>query len=240
VNDDFLIRSGPEIPPRLEARIRERLAGLPASPGRGWRKSRGFREAREWLGMHRALALAIGLIVLAGCATGLVRIAGFVFEEGSEPPATPPAGAVPVPQRVVSRGEAMAALSFEVRLPTWAPEGYELTDQVMVTLPEDQASLTEAWQLWLHWENDAGQQVLLLAFPSEYYRGDALEFGPAAVEEIVLDGTPAAAVRGNWGVGRWEERLGGNVLWVRGDTAYWLQAAWVSLEDLLRMAESQP
>jgi hypothetical protein len=192
---------------------------------------------------HRLLAIALGLALLASCANGLVRIAGFVFDDSGEPPAETPAGAVPASQRAVSREEAMAALTFEVRLPSWAPEGYELTDGAWVTLPQDQAPLADAWQVWLYWENNARQQVLLLAFPEEHYRGDALEFGRAAVEEIVVNGSPAAAVRGNWGGadrGTWVEALGGNVLWTRGGTTYWLQSAWVSLEDLVRMAESQP
>lgn len=240
MSDDFLIRSAPQVPAGLEDRIGARLAEpttLP--PRRPW----GIRGALQWSRSHRVLAIAIGVALLGACSTGLLRLAGFVFEQRAEPPAPPPAGAHPVAQQAVSRTEALAAIGFKVRIPTWSPEGYGLSDAAMVTLPEEQSPVSEAWQVWLFWEKDAWHQVLLLAFPSEYYRGDALPFGPASVEEITVNGEPAAAVRGNWAPvagGRWEETLGGNVLWARDGTMYWLQSAWVSLEDLVRMADSQP
>ncbi len=242
MSDEFLVRSAPPVPTGLDERVRARLTAPRTPPARLWCHPQRVRALR-WLRGHRLLAIAAGVALLAGCATGLVRIAGFVFDDSGQPPEEPPAGAVPASKRKVSREEAIAALTFEVRLPTWAPEGYELTDRSMLTLPEDQSPLTDAWQVWLYWQNDAGEQVLLLAFPSDHYRGDALEFGPAAAEEIIVNGGPAAVVRGNWGGAdgkTWVEALGGNVLWSQGGTTYWLQGAWVSIDDLIRMAESQP
>jgi hypothetical protein len=244
MSDEFLIRARPTLPEGLEARV---LARIAAARARSWpdgRRQHDLQEALSWLRANRLLAIVAGVLLLVGCTTGLLRIAGFVFEPVEAHP-TPLPGVEPVPQRTVPRDQALGAIRFQVDLPTWAPQGFELTDQATVTLPENDAGLEEAWQLWLYWENEIGSDLLLLAFPAEFYRGDALPFGPGAVEEIDLNGIPAAVVRGNWaprgaeGV-TWEASLGGNVLWVRGETAYWLQSRSVSLDDLIRMAASVP
>ena len=241
MNDDFLYMAQPAIPEGLEERIRERIMTLKVRPG-GGRGSRGvLRGAMAWCSQHRVLAAAGVVLLLAACAAGIARgIGGFAFLQSAQPPEAAPEGVEPVPLRGVSRAEALAALSFEVRMPTWVPEGYELSDQAMVTLPAEGSPLSEAWQVWLQWETREGSCILLLAFPSVYYRGDALRFGPESVEEIDLGGRSGAAVRGNWSRNWtvWNESAGGNVLWVQGDTAYWLQSAWVDLEDLARMARS--
>jgi hypothetical protein len=240
VNDEFLANLELEVPQDLEGRIKMRIREL---EGKG-----DNRRTRDWFhgqvlprtSRHKALAIAMALILLAACAAGIVRIGGFVIAEGTEPPGEPPAGVEPVPQEIVARSEALEAAPFEVGLPEWVPEGYGPTDRAMVTLPSDGAPLSEAWQVWVYWETREGASILLVAFPSELYRGDALPFGPESAEEVDVEGLEGAAIRGNWGGDgtEWRESAGGNVLWVRGETAYWLQSTSVSLDDLVRMARS--
>jgi hypothetical protein len=234
MSDDFLYASRPAVPDGLEEAVWRRLLAL----REGGARERRLAGALSWVERHRAAAIVAGLVLLAGCTAGVLRAGGFVFRESVEQPAPPGTDVVAVPQRVVAREEALAEIPFEVRLPTWVPQGYALSDRAMVTLPEEGSPISEAWQVWLYWERDGGSVILFLAFPSEHYRGDELSFGPESAEEIEIAGQPAAAVRGNWVGSTWYPNAGGNVLWVSGDTAYWLQSTWVPLEDLIRIAES--
>ena len=242
MNDRFLTMMELPIPAGLEDRIRERIAALESGRDAIRGKGRVLGRIVRWSTQHGAVAAGAGLLFLAACTAGIVKIGGFMFAQGATPLVEPPEGVEAVPQRMVSRAEALEAVTFEVGLPTWVPEAYEMTDEAMVTLPSADAPLSEAWQVWLYWEAREGSYILLVAFPSAYYRGDAAQFGPESVQEVDLAGVRGAAVRGNWsGSGRtWNESAGGNVLWVRGDTAYWIQSSWVQLEDLVHMARSVP
>ncbi len=242
VNDEFLTKLRPRVPPDLEARIRQRIRALQREDDDPHKGQWAARRAMDWARCHKAIAIGLTLTLLAACAAGLVRIGGFAIAEGTEPPVEPPEGVEPATQEMVDRMEALAAVSFEVGLPEWVPEGYGMTERAMVTLPSEGSPLSDAWQVWLYWESREGSSVLLVAFPSVRYRGDALRFGPGSGQEVDLGGVRGAAIRGNWGVdGKvWHESAGGNVLWVRGDTAYWLQSSSVDLEELVRMARSVP
>lgn len=239
--DDFLYQARPEIPPELAGTILARLNRLSKEPAAVRWYTLAAHSMAKFAAQHKLLATLIVLTLLAACGVGITRIGKLALREVLEYPQETEAVASPVLQRLIPLSEALEDVSFEFRLPAWIPEGYQLREQALVTLPGPNTDVSEAWQVWLYWQKvtAAGvQEVLFLAYPSKYEAGVPVPVGSGSVEAVEIDGNPAALIRGNWLGSRWEETLGGSLRWVDGETAYWLTSAWVSPDDLLKMAES--
>lgn len=235
MSDHFMYAHRPAIPSGIEQRVKVRVM-----QARTMRKG-PIRDGLEWATQHRLAAVVLLLLLLGACSVGVVRVGGFTFV-GLK--GTPPETAEPTPhpafQELVPRTDALSQAPFEVSTPSWVPTGFAPRDRAMVTVPARGASASLAWQVWLYWDRGSYEEILLLAFPTKYYRGASIYLEPGVVRNVDLGGITGAAVQGNWrpNSDEWVESAGGNVLWVQGDTAYWLQSWWVSLEDLERMAES--
>ncbi len=197
-----------------------------------------------------ALCLVASTVLLAApgarAAVGqLIRtIGGITFDYTTPPPDS--SGATIIRERVVSLAEARATLPFELRLPTWAPDGY--------LLQEDQV------RIWLHASETARQTVTFTWLdPTQPRRGSISLYidvdspasswgkwlvGEGSVEEVAIGGRTGALVRGAWEDRRWHDELGMNLLWQPGgaEATYMLHAATqftqLTQEDLIRMAES--
>jgi hypothetical protein len=240
MNDDFLYEARPEVPPGLALKIEARLRQLeqhnrsdePASKvGRPLSKTRTM------------LIIALALAGLAACVVGVKRIGGLAFREVEDSPQVDSDAYPAVPQRIVPLDLALSGVSFEVGLPTWLPEGYRSSEDATISLPTENASTAEAWQVFISWqkgEASANQIILLSAYSLDYEGGYPLPVGPQSLEEIDINGNPGGVITGNWIGARWEPTMGGTVRWIHGDTAYWLNSAWVSVEDLIRIARSIP
>jgi len=156
--------------------------------------------------------------------------------------------------------EARATLSFDLRVPDWAPEGYTFDDVVCgVDWMGKFANL--------YWKNTNAQFVFIqfMAFDQRQYYWDTQDYkisepiigpvAPGSYEEVLVNGQPAVLVRGDWDYlekdfepsdqaiqtldSKWNSKLGIQLYWMDGEVMYDLYApADVSAEDLIRMAES--
>ncbi len=63
-----------------------------------------------------------------------------------------------------------------------------------------------------------------------------------SVEEVEVNGQPAALVGGSWDydTGQWNTEVNVTLSWMKGEGMYQLHATGASVEDLLRIAESIP
>jgi hypothetical protein len=62
------------------------------------------------------------------------------------------------------------------------------------------------------------------------------------VQEVQVNGQPAALVEGGWDAdtGQWNREAARMLNWMKGSEMYQLHSPGVSVEDLIRMAESIP
>lgn len=241
MNDGFLYAARPHVPAGLREAVIRRLYVLRQRELEAYRVWRLSGTVAAFIARHRWLAIFALVLVLAACTIGVLRVGRLAFSEVEQLPTEIPNGSVAVPQRLLPVDEVLHGVAFEFGLPSWAPDGYVLSDEAMVTLPEEASRLDEAWQVWLSWRipgDSVGRNVLLLAYPAEYEGSYPVPVGPGAVETVWVGGEKAAVVHGNWIGGKWEESMGGNVRWIAGETAYWLQSAWVHVDDLVKMASS--
>jgi hypothetical protein len=163
--------------------------------------------------------------------------------------------------------EAKKMLHFEVRVPTWAPEGFTSDNKVC---PWENVNLSDgasmSWQRGtepaiglmlsnLRWFNMATQKYEV-GPPSIWW-----SVGPGSYKEVQVHGHPAVLVRGDWDLygivsevppgrkldanrqldAKWDKKLGLHLYWVDGETMYELSASpriKISVEDLIKMAES--
>lgn len=229
--DDLFARLAPERAPTG-------YAGLVSSP------------VRAFAAGLAALVLIAATVLLATpgarAAVGqLIRtIGGITFHYVASPPDS--SEATIVPHTVVSLAEARTTLPFELRLPAWAPDGYVLQeDEVRIWRPQPPVSGIEPQSVTLTWRNPAYDQGirLCIAYPASTW-ANWLVGHESTVEEIVINGQPAALVRGAWEDGEWRPELDMTLLWVpEGSAASYSLSAMprftqVSVEDLIRMAES--
>ncbi len=246
MNDEFLIhyRRTPRraFADDLYARLtRDRRPGmvnlLVATPGR--------RFATGLI----ALCLVASTVLLAApgarAAVGqfIRTIGGITFDFTTPPPDS--SGATIVPERVVNLAEARATLPFELHLPAWAPEGFVLQeDQVRILL---HTSGTERQTVSFTWWDPAHRQSIHLTIDVDHPAsswGQWLVGSESSVEEVVINGQPAALVRGGWENGQWGAEPAITLLWQpAGAEATYMLSAWTQFtqltqEDLIRMAES--
>ena len=185
-----------------------------------------------------ALTLAVSPVARAQLA-GLLRVVGGITYNEVDPNPGPAAGAEPaeVANYTLSLAEAQASLGFELAVPSWAPAGYILQDDVTVVEFPD-SGLTFARVAWY---SDAGQVIDLQA---EYPGTATWEVGPDSLEEITVNGAPAAVLRGMWNAdtGEWVHSSAISLNWRRGDVTYHLSSSngATSVAILVQMAESIP
>jgi len=135
----------------------------------------------------------------------------------------------------VSLAEAQA--TGKLPLPGWVPEGFVLKDKVQLCEGD------HGKRIGLTWEHAASRRsVSLLA---EYLNQDFIPaeiIGTGGVEEVTVNGEPAALVRGAWNptTKTWSPRGLVHLRWSRGQIIYQLitTAGTLSTEELVRIAES--
>jgi len=142
-----------------------------------------------------------------------------------------------IPEETMSLDEARAVLPFDFSLPTWAPEGFVLQEGVAVALPREMPYA----RLW--WRNDDLHQSIYLEvmYPATDEQRPNWVVGPGSVEEVEVNGQPAALVHGAWNADAQE--FGGDLLtlmWERDGVYYSLVGMEGQAEDLVRMAGSAP
>jgi hypothetical protein len=163
---------------------------------------------------------------------------------------------IPGPE-CLSIEKARKILRFELRVPTWAPNGFTLDDRICgIDRISDFAGL-----YWKGTDEYSGINIMsqnLRIFnisTQEYQIAPATVWGPVApgsYEEVQVVGRPAVLVHGDWEEPwmtgpmmnrkyefKWDKKRGLQLHWVDGDVMYHLFThAQVSVADLIKMAES--
>jgi hypothetical protein len=138
-------------------------------------------------------------------------------------------------------------LHFEMRVPTWAPEGFTFANKVCdINEFSDVAGLSWAGEGYAEIGLTATNLRWYDAGMHKYVVGPPYLFSPVApgsYREVRVDGRPAVLVRGDWGLlgleAKWDKKMGLHLYWVDGETMYQLSTrAKVSVADLIKMAES--
>lgn len=158
--------------------------------------------------------------------------------------------------------EARETLRFDLRVPTWAPDGFTFDGLVCgVDWMGQWASLY--WRDWINEEEWRTIQLTISSLGSYNWHTQKHEFSPGIVgpvapgsyKEVDVNGQPAVLVRGDWDVSRrdfettdqtieiesnWDSKLAIQLHWVvDGEVQYQLYTFGnISPEDLIRMAES--
>lgn len=235
MNEDFLTRHR-KSPPRDFSEALYKRINMQMNTRRSFR----FRRFTFAAALCAALIAALAFSPAARAAFNglIVNIGGMIFFEPDESasPATPlPESRVTlVPEEVLSLAEAEAKLPYPIRLPTWAPDGFRMGTSVRIS-----------------YFPGAAPQVTITWYGSDRTVGniDLLVWGQKVdwlvetddVQEVQVDGQPAALVGGSWNAdtGQWD---GSDLTlsWMKGDQMYLLRSPGAPAEDLIRMAESIP
>lgn len=135
--------------------------------------------------------------------------------------------------------EAQEIVPFEIKVPTWAPAGFELAPDVAVIAATDRRPVTS---VFLTWHNRRRTIMLTVEQSPDVQPPHRLVAGLGSVEEVVVNGEPAALVRGAWHAdeGTYDTTRGVVLVWVTHDLVHSLRSsdARVSAQELVRMAES--
>lgn len=175
--------------------------------------------------------------VRAAVSDLMQEIGGILYlapeETEAQVPTTSEEDVVIVPEETLSLEDAKAKLPFEVSLPTWAPEGFVMSDSVRITYFSDEFTpVSISW-----WSDD------MTIGPIELTVGKRVNWvvDLEAVQEVQVNGQPAGLTVGGWDVnlGEWAgDDL--TLMWMKGEVMYELYSPNASQEDLIRMAESIP
>lgn len=153
--------------------------------------------------------------------------------------------------------EARKILSFDLHVPTWAPEDFTFDNKVCGGINElsDFAGL--------YWEGPEKNSGISIQASNLRWFNIAMQkyevgppylwmpVAPGSYKEVQVHGQPAVLVRGDWDFPwrtgptqqktefKWDKKLALQLYWVDGEVMYQLYTpAKVSVEDLIKMAES--
>lgn len=142
---------------------------------------------------------------------------------------------------ILSFADAEAQLPFAIHLPTWLPEGFERLDEVMVALPRAEHTFALAIVTWCDMQSE---ECLRLNMEDAPNGSNEWLVGSESIEEIEINGSPAALVRGAWDAKQeaWELGEVMTLSWhsSQKNVTYHLMASEgaVPIEALVRMTES--
>lgn len=187
------------------------------------------------------LALTLTLVVspsaLAQVQDWVGQVGGVLFTATGDYPG----GDEPVtiaPSEKMRLEEARAILPFTVDLPAWVPESYVLDETVTFVHFDDGVD-----RIFVQWR--APQKALLeLEIVNLLPEKSNWLVGPESIEEVLINGEPAALVRGGWNsdTKQWENRgqLQLHVAHNGQSYIYSTMETDISVDELIRMAESLP
>lgn len=186
-----------------------------------------------------AMALTVSPAVRAATQRVIRTIGGLPFDVTDEYPGRE--GPIEtLESEQLSFAQAGAELPFALRLPAWAPDGYQLEDTVTIThLPDGSILATVTWH--------GNQNRLFLDIFSSaetLSREGGIAVGPDSVEEVLLRGRPAALVHGAWDANAraWGPGSLIGLHWTEDGQGYRLggMAEHITAAELMGMAESMP
>jgi len=184
------------------------------------------------------LAVAISPAVRAQVQAWVGEIGGQMFTTSNDYPGDDEPVTI-VKSESMSLVEARETLGMVIDLPSWVPGGFVLQD--MVSVPHLGNGVTRVEIRWISAENAA-----IWLNVERYPAGSESNWlvGPESVEETLVNGEPAALVRGAWNANRrqWDNSNQLSLYWQSGENNYILSGGGeqVSVEMLIHMAETIP
>jgi hypothetical protein len=244
MNDDFLKnyakRPNPQFAEDLYRRIerRERTSSI----------MRKFALSLAALMIVFSAVFAASPAVRAATIEFLQDVGGLTFIVSDNPPVVATEEVVPPTFDDVSLAEAKTRFAGPISLPEYVPEAFELQPQVRLTHIYELPGHSFARLSWRHLEIVAKNEietfiVLEIDYAPNVDQQPGYYVGQGGVEEVDVNGTPAALIRGLWDHERGEYVDTSVILLVwqyDADTTYTLSAnsSMVSETELLRMAAS--
>ncbi|MDX9851576.1 MAG: DUF4367 domain-containing protein [Anaerolineaceae bacterium] len=180
--------------------------------------------------------LSVSPGVRAQVSEWIQQIGGVFVLETNEYPGRGPVETIPFEQ--YSFDEIANELPFEISLPGWIPEEFEIIPTVKVAR-FNQTAVTA----YIDWKSLSGPILSLMIQHRLDGKNGGLIVGEGSVEEYLVNGEPAALVRGGWNadIQEWDFNLKVLTLsWKHDDQTYVLQGIEdnISVEELLKIAES--
>lgn len=180
--------------------------------------------------------LSVSPGVRAQVSEWIQQIGGVFVLETNEYPGSGPVETIPFEQ--YSFEEIVNELPFEISLPGWIPEEFEIIPTVKVAR-FNQTAVTA----YIDWKSLSGPILSLMIQHRLDGKNGGLIVGEGSVEEYLVNGEPAALVRGGWNadIQEWDFNLKVLTLsWKHDDQTYVLQGIEdnISVEELLKIAES--
>lgn len=249
MNDGFLYQSKPPLREGFSEALYARI-------NRDLGQKQGVRELiRKFRSLRLAVRIAIFLITILS-VTLLVskearamlvylieEVGGFKFEETDQFPFS---GLDMTDYQIVPQFEldrAQDQLTFSLTLPEYIPEGYTLTDGIGVACDFSCAILT--------WRNEKDDVLILNISHWEEPSPEWSEpVGFDVVEEIYINDTPAALIKGAWDfeTEQWNEARAVRLKWME-DGLFYTLGWWpsdsgkriedrLSVDELIRAAQS--
>ncbi len=154
-----------------------------------------------------------------------------------------PGGSSPVqtiPFEEYSFEEISNEVPFEISLPAWLPEGFEIIPIVKVARFSQTAETA-----YIDWNSSSGPILSLMIQHRLDGKNGGLIVGEGSVEEYLVNGEPAALVHGGWNadIQQWDFNLKViTISWKHNEQTYVLKGIEdsISVEELLKIAESIP
>jgi len=170
------------------------------------------------------------------------EIAGLRFDVTSNYPGDPDEEVTIVPSEYLSLIEAQNHFPSPVMLPTYVPQGYERQTDVEFFVLGDTPTLVIRWDSN---EKSAGNIELDIKHCPSGFENCGMTVGEGALEEIMLNGKPAAVIRGAWNYDTQQYDLSPMtaIQWKYDENTVYTLSTWnqdMPLEELIRMSESIP
>lgn len=236
MNDDFLTRF--RKPPRraFVAQLYNRI-NTPMNTQRNF-TFRRFSFAAA-IGLALIAALTFSPSARAALDNLIKQIGGITYiqpEETTDVATPPPDEVSRVREERINLSQIQEKVPFEISLPTWVPDGYEVSESVLLRYFNEKFQF--ATISWWGANFADGPIELMVGQPVNW----AMDL--AHVEEVQINGQPAGLAKGGWDAdtGEWGGSGAGNLTltWMRGDLMYQLRSPGVTPEELIRVAESIP
>ncbi len=184
-----------------------------------------------------ATALTLSPVARAGAQRIIQTIGNLKFDASDEyPRGNEPVNIIASEQ--MSLEQAREHLPFGLKIPTWTPEGYQRETTVSVThLPDENLMVMVSWR-----GHDNRLFLYTYASPETLMREPGMAVGPDSVQEVQVNGKPAALVNGAWNANTrtWGRDALISLLWTDDEQGYMLMGMeqYVTATDLVQMAES--
>ena len=233
MNDDFLTRFRRPPPHEFCETLYERI-----TTEMNTQKKFKFRRITFAAAFGLALLAALVFSPAAQAALDKVvrQIGGVTFlgPDENEANATPlPESQITiVPDEVLSLAEAQAKLPYSISLPTWVPEGFQMSTTVRISYFGSKYTPVDI--TWSGTDPMVGGILLTVGQPVQWY------VDTDHLEEVQINGQSAGLTGGNWNAdsGQWSGD-DHTLTWMKGDVMYRLSGR-LPVEDLIKVAESIP